>query len=153
VGKAAVGEESVAIAGRWVEESDTARPEGSWHEHDEGVHVGCERFFRPSYNGNLVAAWLPALDGVTEKLRVGATVADVGCGLGASTRLMAEAFPRSTFTGGWRLRLLDSPFLGSFLPFGLLGCLGEFGDQVKDSAPADVRGNTSHWPGSWRRLP
>jgi SAM-dependent methyltransferase len=70
-----------------------------WHEHDEGVHVGCERFFRPGYNANLVSAWLPALEGVTEKLRVGARVADVGCGLGASTRLMAEAFPRSTFTG------------------------------------------------------
>ncbi|HEY4864969.1 MAG TPA: class I SAM-dependent methyltransferase [Candidatus Dormibacteraeota bacterium] len=70
-----------------------------WHEHDEGVHVGCERFFRPGYNANLVSAWLPALEGVTEKLRVGASVADVGCGLGASTRLMAQAFPRSTFTG------------------------------------------------------
>jgi SAM-dependent methyltransferase len=70
-----------------------------WHEHDEGVHVGCERFFRPGYNANLVSAWLPALDGVIEKLRVGASVADVGCGLGASTRLMAQAFPRSTFVG------------------------------------------------------
>jgi SAM-dependent methyltransferase len=70
-----------------------------WHEHDEGVHIGCERFFRPGYNANLVSSWLPALEGVTEKLRVGAIVADVGCGLGASTRLMAQAFPRSAFTG------------------------------------------------------
>jgi SAM-dependent methyltransferase len=70
-----------------------------WHEHDEGVHIGCERFFRPGYNANLISAWLPALEGVAEKLRVGGAVADVGCGLGASTRLMADAFPRSTFTG------------------------------------------------------
>jgi ubiquinone/menaquinone biosynthesis C-methylase UbiE len=70
-----------------------------WDQHDIDVHIGCERFFRPGYNAQLVSAWLPALDGVIEKLRVGATVADVGCGLGASTRLMATAFPRSTFIG------------------------------------------------------
>ena len=70
-----------------------------WHEHDAGVPTGCERFFRPGYNANLVSTWLPALDGVEEKLRVGATVADVGCGLGASSRLMAGAYPRSHVTG------------------------------------------------------
>ena len=70
-----------------------------WHEHVHDVHEGCERFFRPGYNANLVAAWLPALDGVVGKLERGAHVADVGCGHGASTILMAEAFPQSTFVG------------------------------------------------------
>jgi len=70
-----------------------------WHEHSGDVHEGCERFFRPGYNANLVAAWLPALDGVVAKLERGARVADIGCGHGASTILMAEAFPRSTFVG------------------------------------------------------
>ncbi|HEU5474751.1 MAG TPA: class I SAM-dependent methyltransferase [Actinophytocola sp.] len=70
-----------------------------WHEHHTDVHVGCERFFRPSYNANLIEAWLPALDGVLAKLRTGATVADVGCGHGASTILMAQAFPNSSFVG------------------------------------------------------
>ncbi|HEY1456621.1 MAG TPA: class I SAM-dependent methyltransferase [Candidatus Dormibacteraeota bacterium] len=70
-----------------------------WHEHDPGVPTGCERFFRPGYNANLVSSWLPALDGVEEKLRVGASVADVGCGLGASSRLIAQAYPRSKVTG------------------------------------------------------
>ncbi|WP_371404529.1 methyltransferase domain-containing protein [Kribbella sp. NBC_00662] len=70
-----------------------------WHEHTSDVHVGCERFFRPSYNANLLPSWLPALDGVVEKLQRGATVADIGCGHGSSTILMAEAFPRSTFIG------------------------------------------------------
>ncbi|MEI8410236.1 MULTISPECIES: class I SAM-dependent methyltransferase [unclassified Kribbella] len=70
-----------------------------WHEHTSDVHVGCERFFRPSYNANLLSSWLPALDGVVEKLERGATVADIGCGHGASTILMAEAFPRSEFVG------------------------------------------------------
>lgn len=70
-----------------------------WHEHNSDVHQGCERFFRPGYNANLVQAWLPALDGVVEKLERGARVADIGCGHGSSTVLMAQAFPRSTFTG------------------------------------------------------
>jgi SAM-dependent methyltransferase len=70
-----------------------------WHEHVHDVHEGCERFFRPGYNANLVHSWLPALDGVVAKLEQGARVADVGCGHGASTILMAEAFPRSTFVG------------------------------------------------------
>ena len=70
-----------------------------WHQHDAGVPTGCERFFRPGYNANLVSTWIPALDGVEEKLRVGARVADIGCGLGASSRLIAEAYPRSKVTG------------------------------------------------------
>jgi SAM-dependent methyltransferase len=70
-----------------------------WHEHNSDVHLGCERFFRPGYNANLVAGWLPALDGVVQKLQDGARVADIGCGHGSSTILMAQAFPRSTFTG------------------------------------------------------
>jgi SAM-dependent methyltransferase len=70
-----------------------------WHEHNHDVFDGCERFFRPGYNANLVPAWLPALDGVVEKLEAGGRVADVGCGHGSSTILMAEAFPNSTFFG------------------------------------------------------
>jgi len=70
-----------------------------WHEHNHDVHDGCERFFRPGYNANLVASWLPALDGVVERLQQGGRVADVGCGHGASTILMARAFPNSTFVG------------------------------------------------------
>ena len=70
-----------------------------WHQHDAGVPTGCERFFRPGYNANLVSTWIPALGGVEEKLRVGARIADIGCGLGASSRLMAEAYLRSKVTG------------------------------------------------------
>jgi 2-polyprenyl-3-methyl-5-hydroxy-6-metoxy-1,4-benzoquinol methylase len=70
-----------------------------WHEHVHDVHDGCERFFRPGYNAHLVSEWLPALDGVVDKLQRGALVADVGCGHGASTILMAQAFPNSTFVG------------------------------------------------------
>ena len=70
-----------------------------WHEHVHDVHEGCERFFRPGYNAHLIAEWLPSLDGVVEKLERGALVADVGCGHGASTILMAKAFRNSTFVG------------------------------------------------------
>jgi ubiquinone/menaquinone biosynthesis C-methylase UbiE len=70
-----------------------------WHEHDEDVFVGCEQFFRPGYVANLVPAWIPALDGVADKLTAGAKVADLGAGLGASTVLMAQAFPASSFVG------------------------------------------------------
>jgi SAM-dependent methyltransferase len=70
-----------------------------WDEHNHDVHEGCERFFRPSYNAHLIADWLPALDGVLAKLETGARVADVGCGYGASTIIMAQAFPNSTFVG------------------------------------------------------
>jgi SAM-dependent methyltransferase len=70
-----------------------------WHEHDDGVFHGCEKFFRPGYAANLVSAWIPALNDVKAKLESGARVADVGCGKGASTLLMAKAFPKSRFFG------------------------------------------------------
>ncbi|HVU74020.1 MAG TPA: class I SAM-dependent methyltransferase [Mycobacteriales bacterium] len=68
-----------------------------WHAHSSCLFRGTERFFRPGYSANLVGEWLPALDGVVAKLEQGAKVADVGCGHAASTVLMAEAFPASTF--------------------------------------------------------
>jgi SAM-dependent methyltransferase len=70
-----------------------------WHEHHHDLFAGTERFFRPGYAANLVSSWLPALDGVQVKLESGAVVADVGCGHGASTILMAQAFPNSEFVG------------------------------------------------------
>ena len=70
-----------------------------WHAHDERLFSGCLRLFRPGYAAHLVQEWLPALDGVVDKLRAGANVADVGCGYGASTILMAEAFAHSRFVG------------------------------------------------------
>jgi SAM-dependent methyltransferase len=70
-----------------------------WHEHSKCLFSGTERFFRPGYNANLVPNWIPALEGVEEKLKVGAKVADVGCGHGASTIVMAQAYPNSKFFG------------------------------------------------------
>jgi SAM-dependent methyltransferase len=70
-----------------------------WHEHEKGLFEGCERFFRPTYLANLVSSWIPALEGVEAKLKAGARVADIGCGHGASTLLMAKAYPKSQFFG------------------------------------------------------
>jgi len=70
-----------------------------WHEHDPALFSGTERFFRPAYAAHLLTQWLPALEGVREKLERGARVADVGCGHGVTTIMMAKAFPRSTVMG------------------------------------------------------
>ncbi len=92
-----------------------------WDEHDAALFEGTERFFRPNYAANLVSSWLPALEGVVEKLEAGARVADIGCGHGASTALMAQAFPRFTFVGfdyhgpsvGWARRAAARQRLGN----------------------------------------
>jgi SAM-dependent methyltransferase len=70
-----------------------------WHEHHPCLFVGTERFFRPNYRANLISQWIPAMSDTEVKLKAGARVADVGCGLGTSTILMAQAYPKSTFTG------------------------------------------------------
>ena len=71
----------------------------AWHEHHPSLFSGTERFFRAGYNANLEPSWIPALEGVSEKLKAGARVADVGCGFGASTIVLAQAYPASTFVG------------------------------------------------------
>lgn len=88
---------TVADAGRLAEAARSGAGVG-WHEHGDDVIDGCERFFAPSYQAYLVDAWLPAA-GLDEPLRRGVRVADIGCGHGASTVLMAQAFPGSTFVG------------------------------------------------------
>ncbi|MBN6051828.1 methyltransferase domain-containing protein [Nonomuraea sp. RK-328] len=70
-----------------------------WHEHAEDVFVGCDAFYRPAYVAALVSSWIPALDDVEEKLKAGALVADVGCGLGSSSILLAQSYPRTTVVG------------------------------------------------------
>jgi len=89
---------SLAAVPRIVDSFRTGDGMG-WHEHADSVFHGCEKFFRPGYAANLVSAWIPALDDVKEKLEAGARVADVGCGKGASTLLLAKAFPKSRFFG------------------------------------------------------
>ena len=88
--------QTALAAGRIVDKLTDAFRTGEgigWHEHDHALFHGIERFFRSSYVGNLVQSWIPALDGVEAKLRAGARVADIGCGHGASTILMAQAYP------------------------------------------------------------
>lgn len=89
---------SLAAVPRITESFRTGAGMG-WHEHDDRVFHGCEKFFRPGYAANLVNSWIPALENAREKLEAGARVADVGCGKGASTLLMAKAFPKSRFFG------------------------------------------------------
>ena len=89
---------SLAAVPRIAESFRTGAGMG-WHEHVDGVFHGCEKFFRPGYAANLVSSWIPALDGIQEKLDAGARVADIGCGKGASTILLAKAFPKSKFFG------------------------------------------------------
>jgi SAM-dependent methyltransferase len=132
-----------------------------WHEHHHDLFEGTERFFRTGYNTHLVGEWIPALDGVEAKLRAGARVADVGCGLGASTILMAKAFPASQFTGfdyhaesieaargraedagvGDRVRFEVAPasgFPGTYDFVCMFDCLHDMGDPV--GAARQVRG-------------
>ena len=92
------------LASLWLDESKVAEAFRSgrgvaWHDHSRCLFRGTERFFRPGYNANLVSSWLPALEGVVAKLERGVTVADVGCGHGSSTIVMARAFPKSRFVG------------------------------------------------------
>jgi SAM-dependent methyltransferase len=89
---------SLAAVPRITESFRTGAGMG-WGEHNDGVFHGCEKFFRPGYAANLMSAWIPALEGVEQKLKSGARVADVGCGKGSSTLLMAQAFPNSRFYG------------------------------------------------------
>jgi len=141
-----------------------------WHEHHPCLFRGTERFFRPGYASYVVDAWIPALDGVKEKLERGAAVADVGCGHGASTILMAKAFPKSRFAGfdyHWpsveraresakEARVEDRVFFevaaaktypgGSYDLVTFFDCLHDFGDPV--GAAAHVRSTLSP-EGSW----
>ncbi|MEP7054196.1 MAG: class I SAM-dependent methyltransferase [Actinomycetota bacterium] len=89
---------SLAAVPRIAEAYKTGAGMG-WHEHDTDVFDGCERFFRPGYIANLTSSWIPALDGVEDKLRAGAKVADIGCGHGASSVLLAQNYPSSTVAG------------------------------------------------------
>jgi SAM-dependent methyltransferase len=142
----------------------------AWHEHDPGLFEGTERFFRPNYIGHLLDEWIPALEAVAPKLAAGARVADVGCGHGASTLIMAEAFPNSEFVGfdyhkpsierarrkaadaglGDRVRFEVSAakeYPGRHYDFvAFFDCLHDMGDPV--GAASHVRDSLSH-DGTW----
>jgi 2-polyprenyl-3-methyl-5-hydroxy-6-metoxy-1,4-benzoquinol methylase len=109
-----------------------------WHEHVHDVFDGCERFFRAGYNAHLIPDWLPALDGVVEKLERGAKVGDLGCGHGASTILMAQAFPNSTFVG-------SDYHLGSIETARARAAAAGVGERVRfEHAPASAHPGTDY---------
>jgi SAM-dependent methyltransferase len=146
------------IASGWADEETTENAfrtgEGiGWHQHDHRLFTGTERFFKPGYRANLIDGWLPALDGVLDRLESGIRVADVGCGFGAATILLADRFPNSTFVGfdyhdasvaSARSRAADADvddrltfevagakdFAGSFDLICLFDCLHDMGDPV-----------------------
>jgi SAM-dependent methyltransferase len=144
------------VAAGWADEEKLMHAfrtgEGiGYHEHDDRLFSGVERFFKPGYQANLLDSWLPALDGVADRLRSGIRVADVGCGFGAATLLLAEAFPASTVVGfdyhdasiaAARSRAADSDvdvrfevagaadFPGTYDLICLFDCLHDMGDPV-----------------------
>ncbi len=96
------GFQAMAAAARSVDKLTDSFRTGAglgWDQHEHDLFHGTERFFRPGYEANLASSWIPALDGVEDKLQAGGSVADVGCGHGASTIIMAQAFPEATFVG------------------------------------------------------
>ena len=99
---------SVIDSPRIAEAAETGEGVG-WHQHNHDVYEGCERFFRPGYNANLISTWLPALDGVVEKLEQGVSVADVGCGHGSSTILMASRIRTRPSSGPTTTRARSRP--------------------------------------------
>lgn len=82
-----------------IEESFRTGRGFAWGSHHPDVFTGCERFYRPGYVANLVSEWIPAIDGLGDRLTVGTTVADVGCGLGTSSRILAQTYPASRVVG------------------------------------------------------
>jgi len=160
---------SLAAVPRITESFRTGAGMG-WNEHDDRVFHGCEKFFRPGYAMNLTSSWIPALDGVKDKLVRGAKIADVGCGKGASSILLAQEYPKSQIFGfdyhdksiefaresAKRAGVADrvkfevasaEKFPGKDYDFvAVFDCLHDMGDPV--SAAAHVR-KSLHKEGSW----
>ena len=123
----------------WLDENqivDTFRSgEGlGWHAHNHRLFCGTESFFRTGYRAHLVNEWLPALDGVVERLKRGARVADIGCGHGASTIVMAQAFPKSSFIG---LDYHDASIVTARKRAAELGVTGNVAFEVKAATEFD----------------